>query len=187
MNIITLSGSTRTGSHNQRLASAAFDRLTELGAQVTALNLSHYPLPLMDVDLQNTDGIPEAALELGRLIAGADGLFVASPEYNGSITPLLKNTIDWVSRISTLDDMPVKPWRDRVVCLGSAAPGKFGGVRSLPHIRAILQSVGCQVISEQVSIGNAASAFDGAGQLVGEAEAASLTKACQQLMRFAAA
>jgi NAD(P)H-dependent FMN reductase len=128
MRILTISGSIRRGSHNQRLADAASWQLAEFGADSVSIDLTDYPLPLMNVDLQNEEGIPENAVALGRLIAAADGLFVTSPEYNGSITPLLKNVIDWVSRISEIDGDAVKPWRGKVVGLGAASPGKFWGI-----------------------------------------------------------
>ena len=187
MRIITLAGSARDGSHNQKLASAAGQTLADLGAEVVDIRLSDFPLPLMDVDMQNRDGIPEPAMQLGRQVAAADGLFIASPEYNSSIAPLLKNAIDWVSRISEIDGEAVKPWRGRVVALGAATPGKVGGLRALPHIRTVCLSVGCLVITEQIAIGFAARSFDDDGKLIDEGDRTRLAASCQQLLRFAGA
>ena len=185
MRIITLAGSARDGSHNQKLASAAGQTLADLGAEVVDIRLSDFPLPLMDVDMQNRDGIPEPAMQLGRQVAAADGLFIASPEYNGSLSPLLKNTIDWVSRVSSLDGKTITPYRGKVGVIAAASPGGMGGIGMLFHLRDILIRLGVLVISEQIAVGNAMSGFDELDKLTNERAAGLLTAACKELARRA--
>ena len=182
--LLVFAGSVRTGSFNGQLAAEA-RTLAGMGADVTRISLKDYPLPLMDEDLEAAEGIPENALKLGRMIAAQDGLFIACPEYNSSITPLLKNTLDWVSRISTLDGRPSKPWRGKVVALGSASNGQFAGIRGLVHVRAILQNIGTQVVSEQCSVSGAAKAFGEDGRLLGDRQAHMLEAACRSLVEHA--
>jgi chromate reductase len=183
--LLVFAGSNRTGSFNGQLAAEAARTLAGMGADVTRISLKDYPLPLMDEDLQASEGIPDSALKLGRMIAAQDGLFIACPEYNSSITPLLKNMIDWVSRISTLDGRPSKPWRGKVVALGSASNGQFAGIRGLVHVRSVLQNVGTQVVSEQCSISGAAKAFGEDGRLIDDRQARMLEAACRSLVEHA--
>jgi NAD(P)H-dependent FMN reductase len=180
--ILVFAGSTKATSVNARLADAAQLTLAHLGADVTRISLLDYPLPLVNEDLKSRDGVPENAMKLGRIIAANDGVFIASPEYNASIPPLLKNTIDWVSLISTDGEALLKPWRDRYVTLGGASPGRLGGIRSLQHLRAVMVDVGAQVTSQQVSVSGASSAFDDDGSLVEERSAVMLEGACKTLV-----
>lgn len=180
--ILVFPGSNREGSFNASLAAAAAHALTVKGADVTRISLADYPLPIMDEDLQTREGIPENALKLARLIALQDGLFLACPEYNSSIPPLLKNTIDWVSRVSTDAGRPLRAWRGRVVALGSASDGQFGGIRGLYHVRSVLMNVGAQIVTEQCSVSRASTAFTEDGQLGDERNARMLDAACQSLI-----
>lgn len=180
--ILVFPGSIRTGSFNAQLADAAARELAVLGADVTRISLADYPLPLMNEDLQKEEGIPENALKLARMIAAHDGLFLACPEYNSSITPLMKNTVDWVSRVSKDGERPLKAWRGRVVALGSASNGQFAGVRGLYHMRAVLMNVAAQIITEQCSVARAAAAFTKDGGIAEERVARMLSAACQSLV-----
>jgi chromate reductase len=134
--LMALAGSTRTGSYNQRLLGCAIDHARALGAEVTVADLKSYQIPLFDQDL----------------------------EYNGSITPLLKNTIDWISR-STGDAPGLACYANQVVTLLSASPGRMGGLRGLAHVRDILSGIGCIVMPTTVAVGRAQEAFDEAGHL----------------------
>jgi len=163
--ILVLPGSNRGLSFNVRLAALAAKELAVQGAEVTRISLVDYPIPLYDDDLKSTQGIPKNAIKLADLISIHDGIFIASPEYNGSISPLLKNSIDWVSIIREKDGKPYAPWKGKIIALGAASPGTFGGVRGLTHLRSILVNVGCQVISEQVLVANAAKTFNSGGSL----------------------
>ena len=152
-----------------------------MGAGVTRISLIDYPLPIMDEDLENEKGIPENAYRLGRLIAAHDGLLICSPEYNASIPPLLKNTLDWVSRISKDNGKPLKPYQGKVAALCSSSDGAFAGIRGLVHLRAVAMNVGMTVITEQCSVPLASEAFDEQGNLKAPRSQAALSKVCQSL------
>ena len=185
--VLVFPGSNRTGSFNAKLAAAVSVELANQGADVTRISLVDYPLPIVDEDLKTQEGIPENAMRLGRVIAAHDGVFMCCPEYNSSIPPLLKNTIDWVSLISRDGDLPFKPWADKFVALGSASDGKFAGVRGLYHVRSVMMNVGTQVISEQCSVGYGESAFDEDGRIIDPVTTARLQKTCKSLINFCAA
>src|SRR5687768_10636828 len=99
--ILVFAGSIRSGAFSGRLAAVAAKELALLDAAVTLISLAEYPLPIYDADLETSKGVPENALKLARLIAAQSGVFIATPEYNHSLPPLLKNAIDWVSRPKT--------------------------------------------------------------------------------------
>ena len=186
--ILVFAGSNRTGALSGQVANVAVRTLVELGADVTRIALIDYPLPLMDQDLEKEKGVPENAMRLGRLFAAHDGIFIASPEYNSSIPPLVKNTIDWVSRISKDGDKPLKPYAGKVVALCSSSDGNFAGIRGLYHLRSVLMNVGTQIITEQCSVPRAQDAFAEDGSFKDERTAKSMQRACQSLIdhtRFA--
>jgi NAD(P)H-dependent FMN reductase len=159
--ILVFSGSTRTGSHNAKLAALAAKELTLLDIDVTRISLSDYPLPLYDADLDARNGQPQSALKLKQMIMTHHGVFIASPEYSASVTPLLKNAIDWVSRVRERGDPLYAAFRNRVFAIASASLDPAGGMNALAALRQIL-SVGCGalVIPEQVAIPQADRAFD---------------------------
>jgi NAD(P)H-dependent FMN reductase len=163
--ILVFAGSNRTGAYSGKLAACAAHALAQAGAEVTRIHLADYPMPLMDEDLEREQGIPEAAMRLGRLVAQHDGIVICSPEYNASIPPLVKNTIDWVSRISKDGARPLKPWQGLVAALCSSSPGAFAGIRGLNHLRPVCMNVGMTVITEQCSVPAAHDAFDDGGAL----------------------
>ncbi len=140
--IIVFAGSIRTGSFNGRLAALAAKELALRNADVTRISLADYPLPLYDGDAEAASGAPENAKKLKRQFAAHHGIFIASPEYNASITPLLKNTLDWVSRVREPGEQPYPAYRDRVFALGAASNGTYGGYRSLIALRHVLE-LGC--------------------------------------------
>jgi chromate reductase len=142
--IVTLAGSARRGSLNKRLAVRAAIAVDSHDAQGVFVDLADYPLPLYDGDLEASEGVPINALALARLIRGADGLFVASPEYNGAYSALLKNTLDWLSRI----DSGVL---SRPTAIASASPGSKGGVIGLQALRSTLEHMRVPVIEHQLS------------------------------------
>tara|TARA_R110000751_G_scaffold107645_8_gene204057 strand:- start:149377 stop:149961 length:585 start_codon:yes stop_codon:yes gene_type:complete len=180
--ILVVAGSTRSGSINGKLADAAQLTLAQFGGDVTRISLLDYPLPLVNEDLKKQKGIPENAMKLGRMIAAHDGLFIASPEYNASIAPLLKNAIDWVSLIARDGEKPFKAWNGRYIALGSASNGRLGGIRSLNHLRSVMMAVGTQIITEQCSVSDAAAAFDEDGRLTDERTAGILNRTCKSLI-----
>ena len=158
--ILVFAGSIRTGAYSVRTAEAAIRELAFQGAEVTHVSLGDYPLPIMDQDLEREKGIPENAYRLGRLIAAQDGLLIASPEYNASIPPLLKNTLDWVSRIRRDNGRTLKPFEGKVAGLCSSSEGNFAGARGLYHLRAVLMACGVEVVTPQCAVGRAHEAFD---------------------------
>ncbi|PSH67169.1 MULTISPECIES: NADPH-dependent FMN reductase [Phyllobacterium] len=186
--ILVFAGSNRTGAYSKQVANVAARTLVELGAEVTRIALIDYPLPIMDQDLEKEKGIPENAMKLGRLFAAHDGILIASPEYNSSIPPLLKNTIDWVSRISKDGEKPFKPYAGKIVGLCSSSEGNFGGARGLYHLRSVLMNVGTQIITEQCSVIRAHQAFAEDGSFLDDHTAKSMQRVCQSLIdhtRFA--
>ncbi len=162
--ILALAGSTRRDSYNHRLVTAAAAAARAAGAEVTVIRLSDYPLPLFDEDSEAAQGAPPAARELKRLMSGQDGFLLAAPEYNSSITAVLKNAIDWVSRPAP-QEPPLVALRGKVAALLSASPGALGGLRGLVHVRAILGNLGVLVLPDQVAVPRAHEAFAPDGTL----------------------
>ena len=170
--ILVLPGSTRSGSHNVRLAALAAKELTLIDADVTRISLADYPLPLFEADLETRGGPPENAVKLKQMIMAHQGVFIASPEYSASVTPLLKNAIDWVSRVRERGDPTYAAFKGRVFAISSASPGRAGGLRSLMALRQILElGCGALVIPEQVAIPQADSAFDDMDNIIDAATA----------------
>ena len=165
--ILVLPGSVRSGSHNVRLAALAAKELTLLDADVTRISLADYPLPLYDADLDARAGQPDNAVKLKHMIVAHHGVFIASPEYSASVTPLLKNAIDWVSRVREKGDPTYAAYKNRVFAIAAASPEPSGGLRSLIALRQILElGCGALVIPEQVAIPDAERAFDDMDNLV---------------------
>ena len=159
--LLALAGSTRDGSFNQRLVDLAADAAETAGAKVTRVRLSDYPLPLYSHDIE-ANAFPQAALDLKALFVSHDGFLIASPEHNGSVSAVLKNAIDWVSR-PTGGEGPValSAFRNKAAGLMSASISPFGGLRSLTHLRQILGTVQTLAATEQVAVPFADKAFDG--------------------------
>jgi NAD(P)H-dependent FMN reductase len=165
--ILVLASSTRTGSYNAKLAALAAKELTLIDADVTRISLADYPLPIYDADLDARTGQPANALRLKQMIMAHHGVFIASAEYSASVTPLLKNTIDWVSRVRERGDPTYAAFRGRIFAISAASPEPAGGLRSLMALRQILElGCGAIVIPEQVAIPDAAQAFDDMDNIV---------------------
>lgn len=167
--VVAFAGSTRQDSLNSKLIRVAAAGAKVAGASVRLLDLTDYTMPLYNGDLEKEHGLPAAARELKEIMRRSDGLLVAAPEYNSSITPLLKNTIDWVSRAED-GEPPLVAYRGKVAGLLSASPGRLGGLRGLVHLRAILTNCGMHVIPAQRAISGAASAFDESGDMISESD-----------------
>ena len=164
--LLAFAGSARSGSYNHKLIEAASAVARDAGAAVTVLSMQDYPLPLFDEDFEAKE-TPDNATRLRDLFLEHDGLLIASPEYNSSLSPMLKNTIDWVSRPA--DNQPMlAAFRGKVAGIMAASPGALGGLRGLVHLRSILSSIGVLVIPDQVAIGSAFQAFDDSGKLTDE-------------------
>jgi len=164
--LLVFAGSIRTGALSGKLAALAARDLAAAGAEVTHISLADYPLPIYDGDLETRRGIPDNATRLTKLIAAHDGAFIATPEYNHSLPPLLKNAIDWVSRHEHSGSLPF--W-NKVYGMGSTSDGRVGGARALLDLRKVLATaVRGMVIAERVEISMAQHAFDESGELVDE-------------------
>ena len=162
--ILAFAGSTRRDSFNRKLLAIAVASAREAGAEVTVVELGDYELPLFNQDLEAEQGQPANAAKLKELFFTHQGLLIASPEYNSSYTPLLKNTIDWVSRAAA-GEQPVAAFRGKTAALISASPGALGGLRGLVHVRAMLGNIDVVVLPGQVSVSKANEAFAEDGSL----------------------
>jgi chromate reductase, NAD(P)H dehydrogenase (quinone) len=165
--LLVFAGSTRAQSHNRRLAQVAADLARAAGAPVTHLELADFDLPMYNADLE-ARGTPAAAIRLKEIFCAHPAWVICSPEYNGSYTGLLKNTIDWVS--SPVKGDPewgdgLKPFAGKVVGLLSASPGGLGGLRSLSHLSPLLLNLQCWLTPRQFALARAGEAFDASGQL----------------------
>ncbi|HEX8203130.1 MAG TPA: NAD(P)H-dependent oxidoreductase [Isosphaeraceae bacterium] len=183
--ILALAGSTRRDSFNKRLARIAARGAEAAGAEVTVLDLRDVPLPLFDEDLEREQGPPEPATRLKALLVGHDGLLVASPEYNSSITAVLKNAIDWASRPAP-GEPPLVAFRGKVAALLSASPGALGGLRGLVHLRSILGNIGVVVLPDQVAVPRAFEAFAEDGSLADPKQRAAVEGLGRALAGFVA-
>lgn len=162
--ILAFAGSTRKESFNKKLVKAAADCAREAGGEVTLVDLRDYPMPIYDGDLEEARGVPENAMKLNRLVSEHHGLLLACPEYNSSITVVLKNTIDWVSRPREKKPL-LATFTGKVAALLSASPGELGGLRGLVHVRSILANIGVIVVPNQISVPKAFDAFADDGSL----------------------
>ena len=181
--ILAFAGSARRGSYNKQLVQIAVTAARGAGGEVTLIDLRDYPLPLFDEDLESERGLPENGRKLKDLMLSHQGLLISSPEYNSSISGLLKNTIDWVSRPSP-GEAPLACFTDKVTVLLSASPGALGGLRGLVHVRAILGNLGTLVLPGTISISNAAEAFDETGSLKDKRRQATVEKLGADLVSF---
>lgn len=181
--ILVFAGSIRTGSFNARLAANAAKQLALLGAEVTHISLADYPMPLYDGDREAHSGQPQNAVKLKQLFMAHGGIFIASPEYNASVTPLLKNTLDWISRVREGREMPLAAYKERVFALGGASNGAYGAMRSLLALRQVLE-IGCGalVIPDQIAVPRAADAYDENDNLKDEQTVSRLKSVLQRLM-----
>lgn len=165
--ILVIPGSTRIGSVNARLAALAAKELTLIDADVTRISLADYELPIYDAGLDAKSGPPHNAFKLKQMIATHHGVFVASPDYNASVTPLLKNAIDWVSRVRERNEPAYAAFKGRVFAVSAASTDPGGGVLGLAALRQILEAgCGALVIPEQVAIPQADAAFDSMDELI---------------------
>jgi len=162
--ILAFAGSTRRDSFNKKLVRVAAAGAREAGAEVTIVDLAELPLPLFDQDLETAEGLPENAKRLKTLMAEHDGFLISSPEYNSSISGVLKNAIDWASRREE-GEKPGAAFAGKAVVLMSASPGGLGGLRGLVHVRAILGNLGMLVLPQQKAVGGAHKAFADDGMM----------------------
>ena len=182
--LLFLSGSAREGSLNKKLARLGAGIASANGLGSTFADLGDYPMPLYDGDLETRSGQPDNAHKLKALMSIHGGVFIATAEYNASITPLLKNALDWVSRIKVDGEESV--FKSRVFALGAASPGGFGGMRGMMAVRQVLElGLGALVLPDQVGIPRAHDAFDEHGHLKDKGQQAMLKTVVEKLGRAA--
>jgi NAD(P)H-dependent FMN reductase len=180
--ILVFAGSIRTASFNARLAALAAKELALTGAEVSRISLEDYPLPIYNGDDEAKSGVPANARNLKQMMAEHQGVFIASPEYNASITPLLKNTIDWISRVRERGEPPLAVFKNRVFAIGGASDSPYGAMRSLMALRQVLElGCGALVLPEQITVFRASEAFDEMDNLKEERAAASLKRVVRRL------
>jgi chromate reductase len=184
--ILVIPGSTRVGSYNVKLAALAVKELTLNDVEVTRISLADYELPIYEAGIETRGGPPANALRLKQMIVAHQGVFIASPEYSASVTPLLKNALDWVSRVREKGDPTYAAFKGRVFAISSASPQALGGARSLLALRQILElGCGALLIPEQVTIVNADYAFDANDNLADTGTANLLRAQLERLVEMA--
>jgi chromate reductase len=183
--ILIIPGSLRTGSSNAKLAALAAKEFLLAEAEVTRISLEDYALPLFDGDF-TADSIPSAAVPLKRMLLAHQGVFICCPEYNASVPPLIKNAIDWVTRVRDRGEPPNTMFKGRAFAIASVSRAAHGGIRGLMALRQILElGCGALVIPEQVAVAHADQAFDQRDNLKDEAAGAALKALVRQLVELA--
>ena len=181
--ILAFAGSLRRDSFNKKLVPIAAKGAREAGAEVTLIALKDFPLPLFDQDLEAEQGMPENGKKLKQLFIDHDGLLISAPESHSSITAVLKNAIDWVSRPAPGEPSLVA-FRGKVATLMSASPGALGGLRGLVHVRSILGNIGVIVLPDQIAVAKAHEAFQPDGSLTDPKQQAGIEALGKTLASF---
>lgn len=178
-------GSARKNSFNKKLAKCAYYEALNQKAEATFIDLHNYPMPLYHGDEEDDKGLPENAKALKKIFIDHQGIFIAAPEYNSSLAPLLKNTLDWISRAEKKDEAPLAAYIGKTIALGSASPGGYGGIRGLVPLRMMLQNINCMTIPSQICIPAAMNAFNEKGGLQDEKHKNMLKNTISQLIETA--
>jgi chromate reductase, NAD(P)H dehydrogenase (quinone) len=184
LKILVIPGSLRTGSHNAKLAAAAAYEFALAGVDVTRISLADFPLPIYDGDLQAKSGVPRHAVNLKRMIASHHGVLVVTPEYNSSVPPLLKNTIDWVSRVQDPHEARGEVFFGRPFAIAAASENRLGGSRALQALRLILSACRALVIPNQLALSFADQAYDEMDRLRKEADIEAMKALVGQLIEL---
>jgi chromate reductase, NAD(P)H dehydrogenase (quinone) len=182
LKILVIPGSLRTGSLNARLAAAAVHEFAKAGVEVTRISLGDFPLPIYDGDLQTKSGVPKNAINLKRMIGAHHGVLIVTPEYNSSVPSLVKNTIDWVTRVQDLHETRGQVFRGRPFAIAAASENRLGGVRVLAALRLILSACQATVIPSQLALPFATEAYDDMDRLKYPADIDALDALVRQLI-----
>lgn len=180
--LLMFAGSARKASTNKQLATLAARTAEDAGAEVTLIDLADFDMPIYDGDIEADTGLPENAKRLKQLFVEHDGFFIASPEYNSSISAVLKNALDWISRPHTENEPGLLAFQGKVAAIGSVAPGALGGLRGLVPLRMMLGNIGVTVVPAQVAVTDGFNAFDEGGALVADMPAGMLKATVTQLV-----
>ena len=182
LKILVIPGSLRTGSLNARLAAAAAYEFAQADAEVTRISLGDFPLPIYDGDLQSKSGVPKNAINLKRMIGAHHGVLIVTPEYNSSVPPLIKNTIDWVTRVQDASEARGRVFRETPFAIAAASGGRLGGTRALAALRLILSACHATVIPNQLALSFADQAYDDMDRLKHPADIEALKALVRQLI-----
>jgi len=183
--ILIIPGSLRTGSRNAKLAAAAADAFVQAGVEVTRISLGDFALPIYDGDLQAKSGVPKNAINIKRMMAAHNGVLVVTPEYQSSVPALVKNSIDWVSRVQDPNESRGQVFRERAFAIASASEGRLGGTRALAALRLILSACHATVIPNQLALSFADEAYDEMDRLRHASDIEALQALVRQLIDFA--
>ena len=182
LKILVIPGSLRTGSLNARLAAAAAYQFAQAGADVTRISLGDFPLPVYDGDLQTKSGVPRNAINLKGMMSAHHGVLIVTPEYNASVPPLVKNTIDWLTRVHDAHEVRGQVFHDRPFAIAAASEGRLGGTRCLAALRLILAACHATVIPNQLALSFADQAYDDMDRLKQPADIEALNALVRQLI-----
>jgi chromate reductase len=184
LKILVIPGSLRTGSLNAKLAATIALELAQAGAEVTRISLSDFPLPIYDGDLQSKSGVPKNAVNLKRMMGSHHGVLIVTPEYNSSVPALVKNTIDWVSRVQDPHETRGQVFRDRAFAIAAASGNRLGGTRALSALRLILTACHAAVVPNQLALSFAEEAYDDKDRLKNAADIEAMGAMVRQLIEF---
>src|SRR5580700_7749669 len=182
LKILVIPGSLRSGSLNARLAAVAAYELAQLGAEVSRISLADFPLPIYDGDLQTKSGVPKNAVNLKRMIGAHHGVLIVTPEYNSSVPALVKNTIDWITRVQDPHEARGQVFREKPFAIAAASAGRLGGTRALAALRLILTACHAAVIPNQLALSFADEAYDDMDRLKNQADIDGLKGLVRQLI-----
>jgi chromate reductase, NAD(P)H dehydrogenase (quinone) len=184
LKILLIPGSLRTGSLNAKLAALIAHEVVQIGAEATRISLADFPLPIYDGDLQEKSGVPKNAVNLKRMMAAHHGVVFVTPEYNSSVPALVKNTIDWVTRVQDLHEVRGQVFRERPFAIAAASESRLGGARALAALRLILSACQATVIPSQLALSFASDAYDDMDRLKHVADVEALKALVRQLIEF---
>jgi NAD(P)H-dependent FMN reductase len=184
LKILVIPGSLRTGSLNAKLAAVIAHEVAQAGAEVTRISLADFSLPIYDGDLQAKSGVPKNAVNLKRMMAAHHGVVIVTPEYNSSVPALVKNTVDWVTRVQDLHEVRGQVFRERPFAIAAASESRLGGARALAALRLILSACQATVIPSQLALSFATDAYDDMDRLKHPADAEALKALVRQLIEF---
>lgn len=180
--VIAFSGSTRKESCNKKLINNAAEIARKMGANVTVIDLKDFPIPFYDADLEESQGMPEYAKRFRQMIVESNRIIISSPEYNSSLSAVLKNALDWASR--TEDGKPSREaFAGKKVAIMSCSPGAGGGARGLVHLRSVITNIGGEVVDLQLVVPNSYTAFNSQGLLESESLREELKKEMEELLK----
>jgi len=182
LKILVIPGSLRSGSHNVKLAAVGAYEFARAGAEVTRISLGDFPLPIYDGDLQARSGVPKNAVNLKRMIASHHGVLLVTPEYNSSVPPLVKNTIDWITRVQDANEPRGQVFREKPFAIAAASESRLGGSRALSALRLILSACQATVIPGQLALSFADQAYDDMDRLKNPSDIEAMRALVRQLI-----